>query len=246
MRRRPTAAALILFAMFTSHVFAQGRAPATAPADGKLPFIQVDAQAKQVRVECEAIRNEAALEFFCCATGGNEHESVLRSRVKPSDLHLALLMLGLTPGEPVRFNEAANKWLPPHGPPVQISVEFEKDGKLVNLPAYRLMKNFATKDEAQPFTWIFVGSRMTEDNRYASNLSGYIVSVVNFDGTVIDVPQLASNANETLQWVTNVELLPPTGTKVTMILEPAGRVVAPSSRPATNEPPARVKIDQQL
>jgi hypothetical protein len=147
----------------------------------------------------------------------------------------------------VRFSEAANKWLPPHGPPVQISVEYEKDGKLVNVPGYRLMKNFATKEEAQPFTWIFVGSRMTDDNRYASNLSGYIVSVVNFDATVIDVPQLASNANETLQWVTNVDLLPPTGTKVTMIIEPAGRVIAPATRPAaTNEPPARVKIDQQL
>src|SRR5439155_3371807 len=36
-------------------------------------------------------------------------------------------------------------------------------------------------------------------------------------------------------------------TKVTMIIEPAGRVIAPAARPAAaNEPPARVRIDQQL
>jgi hypothetical protein len=237
-------------------------APAPARANGKLPFIQVDAKARQVRVQCEAIHNEEALEFFCCSTGGSEHESVLRSRAKPSDLHLALLMLGLTPGEPVRFSEAANKWLAPHGPPVQISAEFEKDGKLINVPGYRLMKDFATKAEAPPFTWIFVGSHLTEDNRYAADLSGYLVSVVNFDSTVIDVPELASSANESLQWVTNVQLLPATGTKVTMIIEPAGRIVAPTTRagahapadagapegqaPAGDQAPAAARIDQQL
>src|SRR5690348_755269 len=73
----------------------------TPPPGGKMPHLEVDVKKKQVRVECEALNVEMPLEFFCCVTGTNEHESVLRSAVKPSHLHLALLMIGLKPGEPV-------------------------------------------------------------------------------------------------------------------------------------------------
>src|SRR4029079_8182914 len=73
--------------------------PATQPQTvGHLPFLEVDARKKQVRVECEALRCENPLEFFLCVTGTNEYEAVLRSKVKPSHLHAALLALGLQPG----------------------------------------------------------------------------------------------------------------------------------------------------
>src|SRR5207244_6704989 len=113
---------------------------------------------------------------------------VLRSKVRPSHLHAALLMLGLKPGEPVHFSEAMNKWLPPHGPPLQLSVQFEKEGKPVTLPASRLMRDLPGKREMPPTTWIFAGSRVMEDNSYAADKTGYLISVVNFDLTVIDIP----------------------------------------------------------
>lgn len=218
--------------------------PATKPAGesavGKFPFLEVDARAKQVRVECESLGVDNPLEFFLCLAGTVEHEAVLRSKVRPSHLHAALLMLGLEPGEPVRFSESANKWLPPHGPPLQISVQFEKDGKQVTLPAYRLMRDMKTKREMPPMTWIFAGSRMMPGDVYAADRTGYIVSVVNFDFTVIDIPALASNANETLHWQANLDLLPPKGTKVTMIVEPAGQVQAPKAAGTTQPASAGV------
>src|SRR5215208_6192924 len=58
---------------------------------GKLPFVTFDATKRQVRVECEALGVEAPLEFFCVRVGGSEHESVLRTPAKPSDIHTALL-----------------------------------------------------------------------------------------------------------------------------------------------------------
>jgi hypothetical protein len=39
---------------------------------------------------------------------------------------------------------------------------------------------------------------------------------------MIDIPDLASNSNETLQWERNPDVMPPAGTKVTMLIEPAG------------------------
>lgn len=223
--------AALLFIGLLLHVAAAAAASAqaNAPAVGRFPFLEVDARGKQIRVECEALRVKAPLEFFCCVTGTNEHESVLRSKVKPSHLHAALLMLGLQPGQGVHFDEAAQKWLPPHGPALDISVEFEKDGKTVRVPGYKVMRDARTKKAMPPMTWIFAGSRMI-DGRYAADETGYLISVVNFDLTVIDVPELASNANETLEWETDLDAMPAAaGTKVTMIIEPAGH---PASAPA--------------
>ena len=223
MRASPllVASALMILTSCANAQPATSPAPAGAPAGG-FPHLGVDVKSKQVRVACEALRVEAPLEFFCCVTGTNEHEAVLRSAVKPSHLHAALLMIGLEPGEPVRYSDAAKRWLPPHGPPLRISVEFERDGKRVSLPAYKLMRSVKTKQPMPPLTWIFAGSRVMEDGNYAADVTGYLVSIVNFDLTVIDVPALASNANEMLEWETNLDEMPAAGAAVTMVIEPAG------------------------
>jgi hypothetical protein len=168
---------------------------------------------------------------------------VLRSKVKPSHLHAALLLIGLKPGEPVRYSESLNKWLPPHGPPLQMTVVFEKDGKTVTLPAYRLMRDVRTKKEMPPMTWIFAGSKIINDT-YAADRTGYLASVVNFELTVIDIPRLASNANETLEWETNLDLMPKeVGTPVTLQIEPAGKVQAGNG---SAEAPPAAPVDQPL
>src|SRR5688572_6131136 len=105
--------------------------PATRPAEGKLPHLQVNRAKQQIRVECEAINADEKLEFLVCAAGTKEYESVLRSRARPSHLHFALLMLGLEPGQPVKFNQAANAWIPPRGPALKLSCEFVRDGKTI-------------------------------------------------------------------------------------------------------------------
>ena len=82
---------------------------------GKLPHVEFDAQKREVRVECEALNVDAPLEFFCCVTGTNEHESILRTLARPSDIHIGLLAIGLKPGKPITYSEATNKWSPPKG-----------------------------------------------------------------------------------------------------------------------------------
>src|SRR5690349_6033182 len=141
---RASLISLIVLVVSSSALFAQ---PTTQPVAPKnLPHINVDVKAKQVRVDCQMLGVEAPLEFFCVLSGTNEHESVVRTDAKPSNIHFALLMLGLEPGEPVKYWEAAKKWMPPHGPPLSISVEFKKDGKTVRMPATRLMRSIKSKE----------------------------------------------------------------------------------------------------
>jgi len=211
---------------------------------GHFPHIDVDVKNKQIHVDCEALHCEAPLEFFCVTAGGNEHESVIRTRAKPSQIHTALLMLGLQPGEPVKYSESARKWFPPHGPPLSISIEYTKDGKQYSMPAYKLMRDVSTKQSMPPLTWVFTGSRVMEDGTYAADVTSYVVSIVNFDLTLIDIPALASSANETLEWETNLDLMPPLGSPMTMIIEPADN--HPTTAPTTDPAPlSDVKIDQQ-
>lgn len=224
-----TAAALLALAVSPLCRAADAPAPADKPAAAekpdasKMPHINIDVKKKQVRVDAEFVNPQMPLEFFICMSGTAEHEAVLRSAVKPSHIHLGLLMLGLKPGEPVRFSRAADKWLPPAGPPLHMFAEWvDKKGQTVRYPAYRLMRNVKTKKEMPPMTWVFCGSRFMDDGKYAADTTGYIVSVVNFDLTLIDIPEIASNSNETLEWEINPDLCPPKGTQATIIIEAAG------------------------
>src|SRR5471030_1971004 len=90
-------------------------APASRPGIGKLPGIEFNVKTHQVRVECEALNVQMPLEFFCVQAGGPEHESLLRTSAKPSQIHLALLAIGLKPGEPYRYDPKIKEWFPPTG-----------------------------------------------------------------------------------------------------------------------------------
>ena len=200
-----------------------GGQPAGGEKVGRLPHVSFDVKKRQVRVECEALAVDAPLEFFCVVSGTSEHESVLRTPAKPSHIQFALLAIGLKPGRPVQFSESQKKWLPPQGPPLHVSVEFAgKDGRPVTVPAYRCMRDQNTKKEMKPMNWVYAGSRVMDDGVFAADVTGYVISVVNFDLTLIDIPTVASNSNELLEWERNPDVAPPGNTKVTMVIEPAG------------------------
>ena len=103
---------------------------------------------------------------------------------------------------------------------------------MVSMPAYRWMRDVKTKKEPHAFSWVFTGSRVMPDGKYAADVTGYLISIVNFDLTVIDIPELASSANETLGWERNPDTAPKAGTKVWMVIEPAGKDSGPKTQPA--------------
>ena len=212
-------------------------APTSQPATAPLPHVHVDVAHKRISIECESLIVKTPLEFFCVTDGGNEYESVLRTPAKPSDIHFALLMLGLTPGAPAAFDPARKLWLSPYGAPLHITCQYTLSGKQLDIPAYRMMRSITTKKEMPPTVWVFDGSRVLPNGVYAADMTGYVVSICNFDLTMIDVPGLVSNSNDTLEWEFNPDLVPPKGTPVTMTIEPAPIAAAatqPVSAPAAN------------
>jgi hypothetical protein len=225
--------------------------PTTAPGvTDKLPHIHLDLKNRQVRVQCEAVNATIPLEFVCVVTGGNEYEAVLRTPARPSDIHVALLALGLTPGEPMRYDEAAHKWLPPHGAPLHLSVEFVRDGKTLKWPIDWLIRAIRTKEPAPPMTFIFDGSHITEDGTYGADATGYVVALCNREFTMIDVPEMVSSAMESREWEPNPNTLPQTGTPMTLIIEPGAAEpgpihaahISPTTAPAVGQMAVLLKI----
>ena len=217
-------------------------------ASPALAQVEIDRDAREVRVACEALRVDMPLEYVCVVAGTADHESLLRTRAAPSAVHAGLLALGLEPGRPLRFNEAAQRWIAPSGPPVRIEVEWEQDGRTRRERVGRLVRGVETGEPMPPRSFVFVGSRPFQDG-YAADATGQVVSLVNFEYPVLDVGELASSANETLEWETDPDAAPPAGTAVTMILSPVGDddgpVTRPSTQPAAEPPPAivLVKVD---
>ncbi len=220
LARRVIATALLCCSLGVRASEVPATRPANAPAEGKLPHLQIDAKHQQVRMECEAVNAEMALEFLVVVAGTAEHEAVLRSRAKPSHLHLALLMLGLEPGEPARMGDDGRRQAP-SGPALKLSCRFEKDGRTITVPAHRLMRDRKSRREMPAIHWVFTGSRVMRDGQYAADVTGYLVSVVNFEFTPIDVPQIKSSSNDALEWEINTDIAPKRDAKVWLIIEPA-------------------------
>ncbi|HWB54585.1 MAG TPA: YdjY domain-containing protein [Tepidisphaeraceae bacterium] len=186
------------------------------------PHIVVDVPHKQLLLQCEALDCDAPLELLCCVAGTHDYESVLRTGARPSQVHLGLLMLGLKPGEPAHYSEAEHRWIPPTGDHLNVEAEFTKAGKKIRINACHLMRNIKTQKPMPQTPWVFAGSKIV-NGTYTADVTGYLLTIVNFDWSVMDVPMLRSNSNATLQWERDPTVAPPGGTMVTLILTPAKR-----------------------
>lgn len=233
---------------FATLVYAQpATRPATQPGVGRFPNVEVNIAAREIRIAAESLRPKMPLEFFCVTAGGSEHEAAFRTKAKPSHIHAALLMLGLTPGEGIKYSEATKKWLPPHGPPLAISLEYTKDGVMTRVPAGKFIREVRTQKPAPAFTWVFTGSRVMEDGVYAADVTGYVVTMVNFELSLIDVPKIAGEVQETLEWEVDPVSVPAVGTPMTLIIQPVDGPV-PAAGPTT-EPSAHlsnISTDQAM
>ncbi len=209
------------------------------PADKlvRFPFVEVDRVAREVRVESTMIAVDMPIEFLVIADGGPDHEAVLRTRAKPSHVHAGLLLLGLEPGSPVRYVEATRSSVAPFGPPLRLSVRWvDAQGLTRSAPATSFLRSLRDGKSMPDQPFIFAGSMVREDDgAYAADLAGYLVSIVNFELSPIDVPRLASSSNETLEWELDRNTAPPAGTPVTLIITPIKD--PPATTPAEENDP---------
>ena len=91
---------------------AETRQTPTRDATPFQPGVSIDWQQRAVLVDTHIVLRAGALEFLACRPG-KEHESIVRCDAPAMHIYMALGLIGLTPGQPPRWNETHEAFDPP-------------------------------------------------------------------------------------------------------------------------------------
>ncbi len=207
---------------------AAGDAPVTsrpARALAYKPGITLNYEKLQVEVESKVVLRQGELELLAwsVAPTPKEHETILASRAKPSDVYEALGLIGLAPGTPPRYDWEAQVSHPATGDAVDVLVAYERAGERVehSICDWAIDRGREAPMEKRP--WVFCGSHQTEQGAFAADIEGTLVTVVDFPSSLLSLGESHSDSDSALWLAANTDAIPPTGTDVTLILRAVGR-----------------------
>ena len=192
----------------------------------ELGTITLDQKAKRVRIPGRINMTNGIIEYLAVMDKrGKLHESVLALDVQPSFMHLALILLGLEPGElapgdPVtRKPPTMAKW----GDPVLLWVEWEREGKTERIPAGVLLFNRETQKPGET-EWRFTGSFFNR-GAFAADVTGSLIATWPDFRAIINASSQAGNPyrGTNAGYEVNTKLVPPVDTPIRLVIEPAGK-----------------------
>jgi hypothetical protein len=198
--------------------------------DGRyeIGLVIVDARARRIELPCVVNQREGLVEVMLCTPWGKTHESLLVTPVRPENLHLALLLLGLKEGSNPGWQLSSEvemrppKWRMPPGDGVDASVVWTTDAGERTMRLERWLvderADRATNGDLPSTPWVFTGSVLDENGRYMADFYGSIVTNYHDATAVLDFPLERGRDDDSI--VAATERIPPIGTTVTLRLEP--------------------------
>ena len=227
---------------------AEPTAPAPPAPSGPremFPLVRVDLAAKLVEfdgivpINChDPVTPLVYLELVACSPDTREHESLVMTRARPSNVHAALLAIGLEPGVPGSWEFQDKKLIPvpPRGDGVEVSVAYrDAAGREIECPVTDWIINARTGgpfvpregDPAGP-RWVFAGSVIAKRQGrevYDADGSGTFIGLCTFGSEVVawrDTISPEAMVDEPV-WIADAAKVPASGTPVVVRLRPAPR-----------------------
>ena len=203
-----------------------GDSSSTGESAQVMPHLTVDRQSGWVDVEARVVLREAGwLELLACTPTTRTHESILAVHALPSHIHLALMMLGIEPGQPMQWLHDGDEPQVelPRGPLIAVSILVSQDGNEVEIPANQWIVDQKTGQLMANNLWLFTGSFMYEQADmppYQADVSGSVVSIVNFGDDMLARATDLTNRTDDRAWSPNTEAIPDVGTDVVLRLRP--------------------------
>lgn len=196
-------------------------APASAPA-GARPFqpgVAIDWTARRVFVDGSITLREGPLEYFACFSH-KAHESIIELSASAQHVYMALGLIGLQPGNPPQWDEAAQRFTPPSGELVDVGVQWEAGNTLRSAPAFDWLLRIEYTRPAPARPWVFGGSRPAGDARSADR-TGSGVALVQDPDALLSLSRNRSDRTADLWAQANTPLIPPLATPVRVIFSAA-------------------------
>jgi hypothetical protein len=201
----------------------------------QLGAIEFDRLTREIFLSGEVNMVDGTLEYVVVTKAGKVHESLLSTEARPFDLNLVLLLLNYTPAEDWFVPGSKPKPLGEIKPAARCDILARwknPEGEEQTTRLERWITNRATRQPANDGPWVYNGSTMTEDGRFAAEVDGSIAAVYLDQRSLVNNPRPGHDDDEL--WVPAKDV-PPRHTPVTIIIRPAVEV-APRT-PAPRPPP---------
>ena len=183
-------------------------------------YFEVQGDRRRVIIVGAVCLREGQLEGLMCRKNTKEHEYILAADVDARDIHTALLAAKAVPGTPVQFTP---KYVPATGSVIKVSLQYQKDGKLVTVRGQDWIRDMKT-GKPMDQEWVFGGSRFIKDpdepNRpiYLAN-QGDVICLCNMESAMLDLPVRSPKSLDMRVYDAFTERIPPKDTKVEIIFE---------------------------
>ena len=157
--------------------------------------------------------------------GKKAHETVVTIEAKPSEVHKALVDLGLKPGAPAATDKDVAK-----GPFVKIFIEVPAGGKATKrIPIEKARVDRETNLPMPKVRWVFTGSVLVkppggEGKVYGADLNGTLIAVFPVTSETVFQSTLTGKDEKYVKLETNKKELPAEGTPVKLV------IVAPKAK----------------
>lgn len=227
--RAQLVAALVLTTGFV-RVACGGGLPQSGPATQRgpsaprefQPGVQIDWETRAVRLRGRIVLRDSALEYFACFAG-KEHESIVRLEAQPEHAYMALGLVGVLPGRPAEWDEQRQRFVPPAGELVDVTVEWADGAAARGCDAFEwlLEIEYARVPPGRP--WVFAGSQRLPDGRLSAAQTGAGIALVDDPDCLLAMTRPRSSANAELWVRARSEAIPAEGTDVTVVLRAAAR-----------------------
>ena len=212
--------------LFGPLLAARAGPPADWMADTPVRLGKVQLDAAKHRVSFPAVFNmtEGSLEYVLVGVQGKTHESLLRTEVDPTQLHTAMLLLGVKAGErhpgiapPSAITADYLRTAPAlKGDPVTIYLKWTADGKETTCRAEELIFNSQTKATAPVGDWTYNGS-MFEENKFLAQEEKSFIALVTDPTALANNPRPGHDDDQI--WSVAKDKVPAKDTPVEVILE---------------------------
>ena len=227
-------ACVLLVAAACAGVRSGATGAAAVPAAAERPIhagsMTIDRAAREVTVDAEVACNRGWVEQAVCRAGTREHESLLVIAVPPSRVHAGLLLIGLNPGTPGKWEAGPDGTAVVRVPPEGDAVEAWVDVAGARTPLSSWIADPVRGRAFPAHPWVFAGSRMRTrpperggGEQFVADATGSVVGIVTFGDEVIACREVISDKVDTdaPQWQAATDRMPEPGTPVKLVLRPA-------------------------
>jgi hypothetical protein len=195
-----------------------------------------DRKTREIRFPCTVNMTAGLLEYLVVHENGKLHESLLATRISPTDLNLAFTLLRYPPSRELyplpNGTGGVSGDFPEVAPDVKaaarikIDVEWDENGTSRRLPVNDWIQHDTKATAMPPGPWVYGGSEF-ENGEFVPEATGDIVAIFVIGFSLITYPG-QDNHDDTV-WVPFPKRVPAEGTPVTVIISPNSASTPPAN-----------------